>query len=159
MKTQAVHPIKLRFPLYLYFQQLFTPDLYVKFINPFSFWRRYRINHLETCWEFNLVRHLENCRKIDLQPKNFQQPTATDKITVTSIFRGLPWEKNPKNTILITQPTIQLKYRGVIYHIDLILGIDIDRIKTKGDRITDDSPKTIIDCNNSYISQSDSTIS
>jgi hypothetical protein len=158
MKIQKVQQIKLRFPLHLYFQQLFTPDLYVKFISPFSFWRRYRINYLETCWEFNWVRHLENCRKIDWQPEIFQKVSSSGKRPLTSISRGLLWEKTPKTTILIAQPTIQLKYRGVTYYINQRLDIDINSVKTQSDRITLDKAKILTDCNSNYISQSDSTI-
>ncbi len=160
MKTPIEQKIKLRFPLHLYFQQLFTPNLYVKFINPFGFWRRYRINHLENCWEFNTVRYLENCHKIDWQPTHSRDNQSPSNLTAIGIYRGLLWEKNSKNTLLIVQPTIKLKYRGVTYRTNQIVGIEMEQIETKSQRITSNSSDQIItDFNNNYNSQPDSTIS
>ncbi len=69
MTIREKQKIKVNFPIAQYFQQLFCPSLYVKFINPFSFWRRYnRINHLEACRAINIVQHLERCRQIEWQP-------------------------------------------------------------------------------------------
>ena len=160
MKTKTEQKIKLSFPLYLYLQQLFTPNLYVKFINPFSFWYQYRINHLETCWEFNTVLYLETCLKIDGQIKKNQHNQSLNNLNVVGIYRGLLWEKNSKNTLLIAQPSLKLKYRGVTYHINQIAGIDDQQLQTKSKPITSDgSDKIIPKSNNSYTSQSDSTIS
>jgi hypothetical protein len=61
MTTQDRKPIKISFPIGLYFEQLFSADTYVRFINPFGFWRRYRINHLETCHELDPVQYFERC--------------------------------------------------------------------------------------------------
>lgn len=59
--------IKIGFPFGLYLKQLFSADTYVRYINPFNFWRRYRIDHLETCRELSTVKHLESCHKLDCQ--------------------------------------------------------------------------------------------
>ena len=56
MTIQEKQQFTVNFPVLKYFQQLFASDSYVKFINPFRFWRRYRINHLEACWSINLVQ-------------------------------------------------------------------------------------------------------
>ncbi|MDJ0569853.1 MAG: hypothetical protein QNJ53_12500 [Pleurocapsa sp. MO_192.B19] len=64
MTTTEKRPTKISFPFGLYLRQLFSADTYVRFINPFSFWRRYRINHLETCGELDTVEYLERCHQI-----------------------------------------------------------------------------------------------
>lgn len=114
MKSKKEIPIKISFPVGLYFQQLFSADIYVKFINPFNFWRRYRIDHLENCRAIDIVRHLECCRQIEWQPTQVpQEPVKTLK--AIGSYRGLPWEKTPQNTILMSQPSFELKYHGVTY--------------------------------------------
>lgn len=73
MKAKKERKTKISFPLGLYFQQLIYPNTYVRTIDPFTFWHRYKIKHLETCWEINLVSYLERCRKLEWQPSLQQQ--------------------------------------------------------------------------------------
>ncbi len=160
MKAKEEQKIKISFPISQYFQQLFGPDFYVKFINPFSFWRRYRIDHLESCWEIDIVRYLERCYQIE-EPATKSQPDNRPKnFTETGKYRGLPWEKTPQNMILISQPSFELKYRGVTYRTSSIVAIDADKIEIKPDLlILDSSKKLATSSNNSNISQTSSNIS
>lgn len=162
MKPKEKQKIKISFPLGLYFQQLFCPKTYVKLIDPFSFWRRYRINHLEACWDFNMVRYLERCRQIEWQPTRQQQNNKSVKkcneIGGTNI--GLPWEKTPQNTILISQPSMKLKYRGVTYLTNPIVAVNTNQVKPQPSQITLDSSKKITtSSNNGDISKTSSNIS
>lgn len=68
MNSPKKRTIKIKFPWSLYFQQLFSADIYVKFINPLSFWRKYRIEHLENCRAINIVQSLECCLQMEWQP-------------------------------------------------------------------------------------------
>ena len=118
------HKIRVNFPLRQYFQQLFEAKGYVKFINPVSFWRRYRINHLEACWAINIVQQLEQCYQREWQPgrarahrgngagQDFELRKNSTEIVTEG---GLPWKKTAQNAILMPQPRMKLKYRGVIY--------------------------------------------
>jgi hypothetical protein len=130
MKTKAAL-IKLNFPFGLYFQQLFCPDIYVKFVNPFSFWRKYRIAHLETCWELNVARYLEGCYQLEWQP-DIPQLLLTDTY---------------QNTILISQPCLELKYRGVTYSISGISAIKISQTKTHPSQIILEQLAILPSCN------------
>lgn len=114
MRKEAIQEIpqeQIKFPFLLYFKQLFAANIYVKFINPFSFWRRYKINHLETCLEFDTIRHLETCQHLKLQSKKLHNIDSI-KLTKPKIDKNniLP------NKILIAQPIVKLKYRGVTYY-------------------------------------------
>ena len=114
MNTGEKLPTKIRFPFSLYLQQLFSTDVYVRFINPVKFWRKYKINHLETCCELDTVRHLELCLQLDWQyPRllNFNRNTDYINISTHALVK-----QAESNTIIISQPTVQLKHRGVIYH-------------------------------------------
>lgn len=160
MKAKAEQKIKISFLISQYFQQLFDSDPHVKFINPFSFWRRYRINHLESCWEIDIVRYLERCRQIEGQATKPQPDDQLQNFTETGKYRGLPWEKTPQNTILISQPSFELKYRGVTYHTSSIVAIDTNKIEIKPDFLTlDSSKKLATSSNNRNISQTSSNIS
>jgi hypothetical protein len=130
MKTKAA-PIKLNFPFGLYFQQLFCSDIYVKFVNPFSFWRKYRIAHLETCWELNVVRYLEGCYQLEWQP-------ATPQFPPTDTYQ---------NVILISQPRLELKYRGVTYSISGLSAIKISQVKTHPSQMILDQLAILPSCN------------
>lgn len=68
MTIREKQQLKVNFPLIQYFQQLFASESSVRFINPFQFWRRYRINHLEACWSLNLVQYLERCHQLEYSP-------------------------------------------------------------------------------------------
>lgn len=145
MKTQEEQQIKLRFPFSLYFQQLFCPDAYVKFINPFGFWRRYRIKHLETCWDINIVRYLEQCHQIEWQLVRSHLDNKPNKNPIqTGIYRGLPWKKTPQNTILISQPSFELKYRGVTYITSGIVAVNNNKVETKTSQVTLDGSEKFL---------------
>ena len=82
MTIKETGPTKISFPFSLYFKQLFAADPYVRYINPFSFWHRYKINHLETCRELDTVEYLERCLQLQWRSpkllnsrktKNFRQ--------------------------------------------------------------------------------------
>ena len=167
MTIREEQKIKVNFPISQYFQQLFSPDLYVKFINPLSFWRRYRINHLETCWAIDIVQHLERCRQIEWQPARSRSASLrgasllrsprsasaslrsqrdTEPIknfTEIGTYRGVPWEKTPQNTILISQPSMKLKYRGVTYRTSNIVAVNTNKIEIKPGLGTLDCSKKI----------------
>ena len=160
MKTKEEQKIKIRFPLGLYFQQLFDPDTYVKFINPFRFWLRYRINHLETCWKLNTVQYLERCRQIESQLEQPQQNNEAIKNFIqTGTYRGVPWEKTLQNTILISQPSFELKYRGVTYRTHGIVAINANKVEPKPSQVTLDSSEKLSTPNNSHNSDTSSNIS
>lgn len=116
--------IKFSFPWNLYFRQLFAADVYVRFINPFNFWRRSKIKHLENCSEIDLVEHLKRCyqkkspqtksdRQIDLDCKNY-----SNNIQKPRLFK----------TLFIVQSSENLKYRGIEYQKPTIVGIYFARI-------------------------------
>ena len=107
MTTREGQKLKVNFPLKQYLQQLFASDTDLKFLNPFSFWRRYRINHLETCWAINPVQHLERCYQIEWKPLSLKAETVMDF--------SFPGEKTIQNTLIISQPSFELKYHGVTY--------------------------------------------
>ena len=143
MKTQEKQKIKINFPLSQYFQQLFASDIYVKFINPFSFWHRYRINHLEACWEINIVQDLERCHQIEWQPVgSYQDDKLSKNLSKTGKYRGVSWQKTPRNTIFISQPSFELKYRGVTYRTSGIAAVNLGKVATKSRQVAlDDSEK------------------
>ncbi len=128
MATEEKQLIKIRFPFNLYFRQLFSADTYVKFINPFSFWRRYRINHLETCQNINTVEHIKRCHQIEWQPEKKSDYKIANDFNKSSTSACLPFEQITPNTILVFQPSIKLKYRGVTYQTNKILGININNV-------------------------------
>lgn len=140
MTIKEEHQIKVNFPLSKYLQQLFSSDVYVRFINPFSFWRRYRIERLETCWEIDTVKNLERCRQVKWQPGRSRHHQTSIKTEIGS-YRGVPWEKTPQNTILISQSSMKLKYRGVTYLSSNIVAINANKVKTKPDLNTTKPPE------------------
>ena len=124
MNTGVKRPIKITFPFGLYFRQLFSADNYVKLLNPFSFWRRYRINHLETCRELDTVQYLENCFQIEWRSARsckLQRNKGYLDSSTYALF--VPADGN---SMIIAQRSIQLKYRGVTYHTRDIANINID---------------------------------
>ncbi len=117
MNKRQTRAIKISFPFGLYFEQLFSHDTYVKFINPFNFWRKYRIEHLESCRELNTVRYLENCHQLEWQPlklPNSSIGNSSQKLTDTS------------NAIFVFEPGIELKYRGVTYRTQKIVSVNVN---------------------------------
>lgn len=144
MTIKEEQRIKVNFPLSKYFQQLFSPDIYVKFINPFSFWRRYRINHLETCWAIDIVQRLERCRQLDSLPTRLPLDYASIKASgKIGTYRSVPWEKTARNTILINQPSFELKYRGITYRTNNIRAINTNKAKIKPGLVASDCSKTL----------------
>jgi hypothetical protein len=132
MTTQQKTATKISFPFGLYLQQLFSADVYVRFINPFGFWRRYRINHLETCQELDTVEYLERCYHLKWRSPSYfdylyHQTSYGD--TQTSAHKHSLLAPTTPKIIFIVQPSIQLKYRGVTYNTTKILGVNINNAK------------------------------
>ena len=127
MNAEEKRAIKISFPFGLYFKQLFSTYTYAKDINPFSFWRRYKIDRLEACHELNTVRHLENCLQLDYQAIKHTNIGSAIDYTDASMYSLLPQARS--NTIYISQPRIELKYRGVSYFVRDISNIDVHVIK------------------------------
>ena len=127
-ETRVTQNPKVNFPFLLYFKQLFAANanIYVKFINPFSFWRRYKIEHLEKCRDFDIIQHLENCYQVELLSKKFPNCQSVTKQNISGV------ELSP-NKILISQPNLQLKYRGVAYHTNRIVAVDANQIILNSD--------------------------
>ena len=151
MDTGEKRSIKIGFPFNLYFKQLFLADTYARFINPFRFWRKYQINHLETCRELDIVQNLERCRKLDYR---FAKPTKIEleqdykEILTNSIF-----QQAELNTIYIFIPSIKLKYRGVSYYSRNILNININIVEVDPNRLKLNSLKCTNDSNNASTSK------
>lgn len=112
MKVREEGKISIKFPIQKYFNQIFSNSAYVTIINPFKFWRRYRIEHLESCYQYNLVRFLECCRRKECQP---DKPNQENNSICSVKYRNLPFNQQNQNVILISQPNFELKYRGVSY--------------------------------------------
>ena len=127
MNSQEKSTIKIKFPWGLYFQQLFSADIYVKFINPFDFWRRYRIDHLESCRAINIVERLEYCLQIKYQPTQSDKKLLKNSSKI-SLYQGLIWEKKPQNIIMMIQPSFELQYRGVTYFTGSMVGINANKL-------------------------------
>ncbi len=161
MTIRGAQKIKVNFPINQYLQQLFCSDTYVKFINPFSFWRRYRINHLDNCWAINIVEYLERCRKIEWQPvRQHQDNEPIKNFIATGRYRSVPWEKTQQNTILIAQPILELKYRGVTYRTSGIVAVNANKVEIKPSLVTlDSSEKLFPSSNNSNNSETSSNLS
>lgn len=125
MATRPSKPTTISFPWRLYWQQLFSPNTYVKFINPFNFWRRYKIDHLETCRERDIIEHLERCyHKQARLPKSSH--TIKDSESAENDSLGhLSCQQPPPQILLIVRPKIKLKYRGVAYDLQEVIGIQI----------------------------------
>ena len=129
------YPIKIGFPFDLYLKQLFFTDAYVRYINPFSFWHRYKLDRLETCYELNTVQYLERCHQLDWQ---LAIPTKTESDRYIDPVNSLI-QQAKLNTICISQPLIELKYRGVSYYTRDILNININVVKSNSLKCTDKS--------------------
>ena len=84
MKIREEQKSRVNFPLRQYLQQLWGSERQVRCINPFSFWRRARINHLEACWAINIVQQLERCYQIEWQPGDYVLTEATEHSRMAS---------------------------------------------------------------------------
>ncbi|MGF1590233.1 MAG: hypothetical protein ACFCU7_13500 [Pleurocapsa sp.] len=126
MTIKEKRSVNISFPFGLYFQQLFSTDTYVRLINPFSFWHQYKINHLESCCELDTVAYLERCHQIEWRRAKLFAPEKANRLTQTSAFNCFPLRQIEPKTIFIVQPSRKLKYRGVIYHTQEILGMNIN---------------------------------
>lgn len=129
MNTKEAIQIKVNFPFSLYFQQLFAQDTYVRFINPFSFWRRYRINFLETCCELNTVEHLESCYNLEWQSsksigcrnnQSFEEISDSSQVTAQQISL---------HKIIVVIPRVELKYHGAACCKQETLSININNVE------------------------------
>lgn len=129
MTTKETRENKISFPFDLYFKQLFSTDSYVRFINPFSFWRRYKIEHLESCREFSTVQYLERCHQIEWQWSKLLAPQKNKRCPKLPSSEYLSLKQETRNTMFIIRPSIKLKYRGVTYHTPEIIGININNLK------------------------------
>lgn len=129
MNTKEASQIKVNFPFSLYFKQLFAQDTYVRFVNPFSFWRRYRIDFLETCCELNTVQHLESCYNLEWQSsksigyrnnQSFEEISSSSQVTAQQISL---------HKIIVVIPSVELKYRGAAYCKKETLSININNVE------------------------------
>lgn len=127
MNREEKQPIKISFPLALYFQQLFAANTYVRYINPFSFWRKYKIDHLEICRQLNTVEYLEHCYR--LKSRSPRLPNANKYSEYIDSWVFIPYRQTDSNTLYISQPIVLLKYRGVTYCIKDIYNVKIDCIR------------------------------
>ena len=118
--------IKFSFPWGLYFQQLFAADTYVRFINPFNFWRRYRIEHLEKCSGLDLIEHLERCYQKKCPQTKIKNCRIQANRTVYPVKLNSP--ESICKQLFIVQSSENLKYCGVEYQKPKIVGIYFDRI-------------------------------
>ena len=127
MNREEKRSTKISFPLALYFQQLFAADSYVRYINPFSFWRKYKINHLETCRELDTVKYLEHCYCLKSRSPRLSSINKNTEYIDNLVY--IPYRKTDSNTIYISQPIIILKYRGVSYFAKDIYNIQIHCVR------------------------------
>ena len=155
MNAGEKRAIKIGFPFGLYLKQLFSTDPYVRYINPFSFWRRYRINRLEACHELNIVKHLENCLQLDCQVA-IHTNIGFDIDYMSAAMYSLLLQAR-SNTIYISQPRIELKYRGVSYFIEDISNIDVHVVEIDPRIVRSNSLKYINDSNSPSTSEKSSS--
>jgi hypothetical protein len=70
------------------------------------------------------------------------------------------WQKTPQNTIFISQPSFELKYRGVTYLTSPIVVLDGNKLKTQPSQLASPNPeKKSTDFNNNNTSQKSNNIS
>ena len=153
MATRPTKPTTIGFPWNLYLRQLFSPDTYVKFINPFNFWRRYRIDHLETCHERDIIQHLERCyHKPARTPKSSR--TVKDQQTAETDDLGHLSSPQPSPQILlVARPKIKLKYRGVAYDFKEVVGMQIANAALDPQVTIDDKSASAINSNQIDVSE------
>ena len=146
MNTEKKRLTKISFPFSLYLKQLFAADTYVRFINPFNFWQRYRINHLERCRELDIVQYFESCRKLSFQGVKYTEIGLNRDCTDTSANSSS--KQTELNTIYIRQPLIELKYRGVSYYIKDTLNTNINAVKIDPSAVKSNSLRSTDNSNN-----------
>lgn len=129
MNTKEARPIKVNFPFSLYFKQLFAQDTYVRFINPFIFWRRYRINFLDTCCELNTVEHLESCYSLEWQSSKSIGYRNNQSFEGISSSSQVPAQQMSLHKIIVVIPGVELKYRGVACCKKETLSININNVE------------------------------
>jgi HSP20 family protein len=129
MNTKEARQIKVNFPFSLYFKQLFAQDTYVRFINPFSFWRRHRIEYLETCCELNTVQYLESCYNLEWRSSKSIDYTNNQSFKEISSSSQVPSQQISLHKIIIVMPSVELKYRGVAYRPKETLNININNVE------------------------------
>jgi hypothetical protein len=113
MDAKEARQIKVSFPFNLYFKQLFAQDTYVRFINPFSFWRRHRINHLETCCELNTVQYLESCYNLKWRSSKSIGERNNQRSKEIPSYGQVPAQQISLHKIIVVIPSVELKYRSV----------------------------------------------
>ncbi len=146
MNIEEKRLVKISFPFGQYFQQLFAADTYVRFINPFSFWRRYKIEHLETCRELNTVQYFENCHQLDWQSSRATNIRINGDYTGT--LNDILTKQSELNRIYISQPSIKLEYRGVSYYAKDVLSMNISVVQIDPSLVKIDSFKQSVNPNN-----------
>ena len=140
MKVKEEGKTTIKFPIQKYFQQIFSNSAYVTIINPFKFWRRYRIEHLESCYEYNLILFLDRCLRKERQPVKQNQENNS---TSSREDRSLSFNQQNPNVILISQPNYELKYRGVSYRSHSIYMSNRTGIEIKLDRQSSVQPEIV----------------
>jgi hypothetical protein len=126
MDAKEARQIKINFPFNLYFKQLFAPDTYVRFINPFSFWRRHRINHLETCCELNTVQYLEKCYHLERRFSKSIGERNNQSLKEIPSYGQVPTQQISLHKIIVVIPRVELKYRSVDFCKQETLNININ---------------------------------
>ena len=76
-----------KFPVFKYFKQLFSSSK-LAVCHPVKFWYQHKSQHLETCWQLDVVKQFNCSWNLDIEQK-----------------QSLP-----------NHPPIKLKYRGVTYY-------------------------------------------
>ena len=130
MNKRETKPNQRKF-LRLYFKQLFYRNIYVRYINPFSFWRRYRINHLETCCQQDRVQYLERCYQLKRSPEPVSQRKEVNCESEIS------FKQSSLNTTLIVRPITKLKYRSIIYQTRkfIVISVNYDPFDTNSSNL------------------------
>jgi hypothetical protein len=146
MNTGEKRATKIAFPFSIYLKQLFSVDTYVRYINPFSFWRRYKIKHLETCRDLNIVQHLERCHQLNCHPEKLSKILLDREHKNTSTNSLI--QQAESNLIYVFLPRIKLKYRGVSYYTKNILSMNIKLVKLESTIVKKNSLRHTENSNN-----------
>ena len=128
-ETKVAQKTKIIFPLRAYLKQLLATNIYVKFLNPWRFWRKCRIEHLETCLKFDEISYLEDCYQLDFLSNRFGESQTLKSDRKTTAKQNGSNQNLSSNIILISQPSFELKYRGITYHKHKIVAVTLDSTK------------------------------